>query len=223
MGLSGMQEDEEWPTGRVTVTLEGGEPDYRIDHPAAWDRIEPLAEPVEAGLVYHGSLALRDADSRQALSSLLSSTAAPVFVDINLRAPWWRRETVLDAVRRANWVKLNQQELSEIAPQLGPEGFIETFALDGLILTLGAAGARCLTADGGDVSVVPTVAARVVDTVGAGDALTSVMICGILQGWPPALALARAQEFASGICAQRGATVRDPGFYRHFLEQWVSG
>jgi fructokinase len=221
MDPTGMQQDGELPTGRVTFSLEGGEPDYRIDHPVAYDRIQPPAGLAPASLVYHGTLALRDALSRRALAVLLDSTSAPVFVDVNLRAPWWDRDVVLECVRRASWVKLNHEELDSLAGRMDPADFLERFDLDGLIITMGARGARCLTAAGVDVSVAPSATGELVDTVGAGDALASVMICGLLRGWVPGLALERAQAFASAICGQRGATVNDPDFYRHFLAQWA--
>jgi fructokinase len=222
MDLGGLQEDADWPTGNVSVTLDRGEPAYAIDHPVAYDRIQPPVGAVEAGLVYHGSLALREEKSRQALMQVLDATRAPVFVDVNLRAPWWGRDRVLASVRRASWVKLNQEELELLAPGLSPGEVLESFCLDGLILTRGAQGAQCLTRAGADVRVAPAVNGRVLDTVGAGDALASVMIHALLEGWEPGLALDRAQAFASAICSRRGATVREPAFYREFLALWMS-
>ena len=63
---------------------------------------------------------------------------------------------------------------------------------------------------------------EVVDTVGAGDALSSVMILGLCKQWPLELTLERAQAFASAIVGQRGATVSEPAFYQAFDEQWRS-
>jgi fructokinase len=222
MDLAGLQEDADWPTGKVSVTLENGEPIYAIEHPAAFDRIQPPAGSANAGLVYHGSLALRDAASRQALAKVLEDNRVPVFVDVNLRAPWWGRENVLESVRRASWVKLNQEEREMLAPGLSPREVLDSFRLDGLILTQGAQGAQCLTRAGADVRVAPCGNGWVLDTVGAGDALASVMIHALLEGWEPVLALERAQAFASAICTQRGATVGEPAFYRQFLDRWRS-
>jgi fructokinase len=65
-------------------------------------------------------------------------------------------------------------------------------------------------------------ATAVVDTVGAGDAFASVMIHGLLEQWPPELALRRAQMFASALVGVRGATVSDRAFYRPFVDAWNS-
>ena len=55
---------------------------------------------------------------------------------------------------------------------------------------------------------------RFVDAVGAGDAFTAVVVAGLGAGRQPAEILARAARFAAAICGIRGATDRDPQFYR---------
>jgi fructokinase len=67
---------------------------------------------------------------------------------------------------------------------------------------------------------VPQGSGAVTDTVGAGDAFTSVVMLGLLQGWEVPLMLERAQAFASAITRIRGATCTDPGFYRTFTASW---
>jgi fructokinase len=94
------------------------------------------------------------------------------------------------------------------------------YDLRGLLLTLGASGAVLHTRDGGPVEVSPPGEIELVDTVGAGDAFASVMILGLVNQWPAQLTLRRAQDFASRIVGQQGATVSDPAFYRPFIEEW---
>ena len=60
----------------------------------------------------------------------------------------------------------------------------------------------------------------VIDTVGAGDAFTSVIILGLLRDWPLQLTLERAQDFASALIGIRGATLQDKAFYRAFTDPW---
>jgi fructokinase len=78
-----------------------------------------------------------------------------------------------------------------------------------------------LTSGGEEFTVVPQGLGEVIDTVGAGDAFTSVMALGLLSGWEPPLMLERAQAFASAITRIRGATCNDPGFYRPFIDHWA--
>lgn len=220
MDMHGLQSDPRLPTGRVQVSIEDGEPSYEIVRPAAWDAIEAPPDPPRCALLYHGSLALRSEQSRQTWQALRQAGPAIVFVDVNLRPPWWERERVLQDLRGAHWVKLNRDELEQLAPGAAAESFMASLGLRGLLLTEGSGGARLLTADGAEFVTQPAGDVEVVDTVGAGDALASVMILGLLRGWPLQSALDRAQAFASAIVGRRGATVRDPEFYAPFTDRF---
>lgn len=226
MRRDGVQLDPEHPTGRVTVTLDGGEPSYEIVADSAYDFIAADALPAaEPGLIYHGSLALRNPVSRETLKVLKSRAKALIFVDVNLRAPWWQRDSVLELMDDADWVKLNRDELAllgeggsdEIA---AAERFCAKHRLEGLVLTLGADGALALQAGQEPLQVSPEPGVEVVDAVGAGDAFASVLILGLRLAWPLETTIERAQAFASVLVQQRGATVSDPRLYRSFLKQW---
>jgi len=220
MDRSGLQLDAALPTGRVDVTLVDGEPQYEIVHPAAWDAIE-AAEP-RPGWLYHGSLALRDERSRAALEALAGP--AMIFLDVNLRDPWWDKSMVHNAMHRASWVKLNEAELRCLASGKGDlpglaDRVFQAFALDGLIVTRGAAGALVM-GQRERVDAGPEAAVSVVDTVGAGDAFSSVILLGLRRGWPLTVSVERALAFAAAICGVRGATVARRSFYTAFLERW---
>lgn len=224
MDRSGIQVDRELPTGVVEVRFEGKEPHYEIVHPSAWDAIAAVPVQAPASLLYHGSLAARETRSAQSLATLRQDSGAPVFMDVNLRTPWWRNDAVLEQVGSARWVKLNVDELR----LLGDDGsvpeaagqFLVRHGLKGLVVTMGAEGALAMTADGDVARSAPPAAIEVRDTVGAGDAFSAVMITGLLKNWHPERTLQRAMEFAAAICGHRGAIVRDPRFYRPFLARW---
>lgn len=225
MDRSGLQVDPHLPTGRVEVGLVDGEPHYDIVHPVAWDAIEATTGP--GGWLYHGSLALRDARSRSALDALAAAEGLRIFLDVNLRPPWWDRETVLARLADAHWVKLNEDELDRLAPAgenlaERARALFERNDLEGLIVTRGAAGAVVLDPTGVAGAAPAAERVTVVDTVGAGDAFSSVMIHGLRRGWPLETALERALAFAAAICGQRGATVADPAFYAPFLDAWCA-
>lgn len=227
MNTSGLQTDPDLPTGRVRVLFEDGEPGYDIVHPAAWDAIAAGPAVPACGLLYHGSLALRDETSRNTLQRLRGNGPSLVFVDVNLRPPWWNREQVLANVQGAQWVKLNHHELDELAggdaAGDGVARFIESNDLEGLLVTAGENGATVYTARGEEFRARPMPATEVVDTVGAGDALSSVMILGLMRGWQLQTAVDRAQAFASAIVGRRGASVDDPAFYEPFISAWGRG
>jgi len=89
-----------------------------------------------------------------------------------------------------------------------------------LIVTRGAAGAVVLASGGEEFMVRPRAHSEITDTVGAGDAFTSVVMLGLLRGWGVPQMLEHAQAFASAITGIRGATHNDPGFYQPFNEDW---
>ncbi|MBK1719051.1 carbohydrate kinase family protein [Thiocystis violacea] len=230
LDTSGLQTDPEHPTGRVRVSLVDGEPSYAILPERAYDFIRAPMDSGSVGLLYHGTLALRGPVSASTLLGLKRGIPDLVFLDVNLRDPWWTLETTLGLVTDADWVKLNRDELVRLSageagasawplPDLARR-FLERHALSGLVVTLGGEGAFGLTPEGGLERVAPAPALEVVDTVGAGDAFTAVILLGLLQGWPLATTLARAQTFASRIVARRGATGTDRALYQPFLDHW---
>lgn len=226
METAGLQTDSRHPTGRVTVRFVDGEPSYEIDEPCAYDAIEAIGtDAVDCALFYHGSLALRSPISSDTVQKLRSSASATVFIDVNLRRPWWKRETVLAMLQHAHWVKLNVDELGLLGSADGDvshraAAFLTGHSLDGLVLTEGSAGAVVFAAGDDPVAVRPDADIEVIDTVGAGDAFAAVMILGLMRGWQPGVSLPRAQAFASAVVGQRGATASDPAFYRPFIDDW---
>ncbi len=227
MSTAGLQFDPVHATGEVDITLTDGEPRYEILPHRAYDYIRGEAiPPVTPQLIYHGSLALRNTESRQALSALQSAADCPIFLDVNLRSPWWQRDKILEMLSQAHWVKLNEHELAQLT---GVEGCIEERArqfqrdynLEGLVVTQGDKGAFAMSGEQPFAAITPSPALEVVDTVGAGDAFTSVLILGLHHGWPLQQTLERAQKFASQLVGRRGATVDDRDFYQMFAQLWA--
>lgn len=225
MDTSLLQTDKQYPTGRVNVTFSDGEPAYDIVHPCAYDAIETLPQVPACGLLYHGSLALREKKSQRALAQLKTCRPKTVFIDVNLRPPWYQARQVRQILYTANWVKLNTNELNVLHPneKIGSAiaaDFLHEYGLDGLVLTHGTEGAELITGSGKHFKVRPEKNIEVVDTVGAGDAFASIIILGLRNDWPLDITLRRAQLFASKLVGNRGATVSDPDFYQSFINQW---
>src|ERR1035438_4452878 len=114
---SHLQVDPAHETGRVTVILKQGQPEYVIHQPAAWDFLElsddwlQLAERADA--ICFGSLAQRSLESRQTIQTLAaqtSSTCVRVY-DVNLRAPFYSGEIVQESLELATVVKMNDAEV----------------------------------------------------------------------------------------------------------------
>ncbi|HEY8158727.1 MAG TPA: carbohydrate kinase [Methylobacter sp.] len=218
--------DPDHPTGTVQVIIDDGEPSYEILAEQAYDFI---ASQPDSGrkydVIYHGTLALRNPTSAQALRNLTAQHRGKVFIDVNLRAPWWHKETVNHWVGRAHWAKLNHDELMCLTlPQDTLQGtmrlFLAQHELEALVVTCGSRGALAVSQAGEKVEVAPTADLDVVDTVGAGDAFAAVLLLGMRLNWSLQLTMERAQSFASALVTQRGATVQDLSFYRPFIDAW---
>lgn len=227
------------PTGRVSISLQQGQPSYDILDHQAYDAIGSLPGGNDRGenygLLYHGSLALRHDHNRGTLRQWQERLDLPCFTDINLRPPWWQAGTVDLLLNQTRWVKLNDQELLSILnlptatsaqwPVLArqlldryPLGTGST-GLERVILTLGEHGALYIDREQ-VLQGEPVPVQNLQDTVGAGDAFAAVTILGLLREWPMPDTLQRALAFASAICARQGATTMDRDLYQTFTQTW---
>ena len=225
MDTRALQTDDSLSTGRVQIELDDGEPSYDIIEPCAFDNIDKTSELDSCSLLYHGSLALRNNQSKKAFQQLLLSRPSLVFVDVNLRSPWWKKETLLETLKHAHWVKLNTGELDLLYPSGKAtkerlSSFMNDYCLEGIVLTHGDKGAEMLTANNEHYTVEPTKITQIQDTVGAGDAFSSIVIMGLKNNWLLSDTLERAQQFASAIVQNRGAIVNDKSFYIDFMKTW---
>ena len=227
MDASGMQLDSRHPTGTVSVSFDAGEPCFDIVAARAYDFIDANALPPlpDKSVIYHGSLALREETSRNALVKLKQLAGAPSFVDINLRPPWWEKPVIDQVMRDAQWLKLNAGELDMITPEAkgfhdGINMVMKNTRLNYLVVTRGDEGALLVERSGQRFQVDINEATEVVDTVGAGDAFSSVLLLGNIRDWPVVVSLQRAQDFANAIVGVRGATTRNTEVYQHFIKDW---
>lgn len=226
MTTAGLQLDSTHPTGEVRVSLREGQPRFDILADRAYDHIQAdVMPPLTPSLVYHGSLGLRLPDSATALEQLLQRHSVPVFMDVNLRPPWWERDRLVRLLDQACWVKINDDELETLVTgssdlQAKAHTLMQRHGLKWVIVTRGAQGAFVLDSEGEFNETAPAAATPVVDTVGAGDAFASVCLLGLLRSWPIPLIMERAQQFASLLVGQRGATSNDPVLYEPLVIEW---
>lgn len=207
------------PTGTVRATLDAaGIASYRIARGVAWDRIaKPRAgrrrHPPAA--IVHGTLALRDAPNRRSLAQLFELWPAALRVlDLNLRPPFDCGLPVRRALERAQFVKLNDEELGRLmgarprkppALERAARRFCKAHDLSRLCVTAGAQGAGLLWNDRWFWEEGRPTAVR--DTVGAGDAFLATLLAGLLaHGLAPAHALANACRVGEFVAARDGAT-----------------
>lgn len=226
MNTQGLQLDSKHETGVVDVTFNEGEPSYDIVKNSAWDFIDfaELPKLDKQSLLYHGSLSLRNSESERSYTLLKEHFPDSIFVDVNLRPPWWNLSQITTVLRDAQWVKLNLDELSLIVPNESEtinqaRYLMAQYKLDLVVVTQGEQGAIAITKTEA-FYVKPEHTTPVVDTVGAGDAFTSVLLLGLHKDWSLQQIIDRAQQFASEVVGLRGATTNDKTFYQPFINRW---
>lgn len=227
MNITGLQIDNEHPTGKVQVELINEEPHYDIVENSAYDFIDSDSLPsLEKNcILYHGTLCLRNTCSANTLAQIKNTISPRVFLDINLRNPWWKNSLIESLLKQTSWLKLNEEELSLIMTENNDistkvKHLFSTYPLTNITITKGKKGGMSFTSEGIKQEIVPPPSTSVVDTVGAGDAFSSVLLLGIIKNWELSQTLKRAQEFASSIVGIQGATIKDKSFYQSFLKLW---
>ncbi|MBC7363537.1 MAG: carbohydrate kinase [Candidatus Aminicenantes bacterium] len=216
-----IQVDRIHPTGTVKVRLDANKvPTFTIEENAAWDFLErneslqQLAKKAEA--ICFGSLAFRSVVTGETINCFLDQASPDclLVLDINLRAPFFSPELIKKLLEKADVLKLNEGELDIIAGYFYPDlkeelplcrRLIQDYQLALVALTKGEKGSWLVTSK--QESYHPAFPVTVVDTVGAGDAFTSVLVAGLLKGQSLEEINKQANWVASRVCAEKGAWV----------------
>jgi fructokinase len=211
------------PTGAVRVEVSAsGRPSFHIQSSCAWDFIPwspalgQLAAKADA--VSFGCVAQRTDVSRETITSFLKAMRPEALriLDINLRPPYYNKETVLTSLRLANVLKLNEQELLVLQEMVGLSGTEESilrkllreFKLRCVAVTRGPEGSMMASLE--QKVECPGMKVKVVDAVGAGDAFTAGMALGLLWGLPLSVTNELCCRIAAFVCSKSGATPRLP-------------
>lgn len=233
MDTRAMQISDSCPTGQVTVSFNDGEPAYEIVQDQAYDNMDlgfvlDHLKLDHYSLLYRGTLIVRTSNSRSIFDAIKENVDLPAFIDINLRPPWWSYDDIQHALSNGCWVKMNKEELATVTKshhlsddeiKITAQNLLSDYDLESLIVTLGSEGALYVTKS--EVFQGPPVQVdELIDTVGAGDSFSAVLIMGLMYGWPQDQTLHRALDFAAAVCSMRGATTSDHGFYTSFLDKW---
>jgi fructokinase len=218
----------DYPTGQVNVTLDAaGKAAFEIAENTAWDHVDWSTDfkqlAARADAICFGTLAQRSRSSRDTIRRFVESTRPGCLriLDINLRSPFWTDEVVRDSLQLANVLKLNDSELPTLASVLGLTGstdellskLLKTFNLQLVAFTRGADGAVLINSTG-EQSDQPAPPAKIVDTVGAGDAYTAALAIGLLDAAPLEQINAWGNKVAAFVCSQPGGTPQLPGHLR---------
>ncbi|NHE55459.1 carbohydrate kinase family protein [Cyclobacterium plantarum] len=184
-----------YPTGTVNVDDRDKENiKYEIVKPAAWDYIlwsEEMDKAVRnADAFIFGTLGARNETSKATLEKLLETPALKVF-DINLRPPFYTADLLEYLLKKADILKLNEDELTLLADfydlpnkmEAALEKLTELFEFDMICITLGSKGAAIYQE--GEIISHPGYPVAVKDTVGSGDAFLAGFVSKYLSRESP--------------------------------------
>lgn len=226
LGISTISVLQGVPTSTVDARIDSsGAATYTIHENVAWDHLpvtdEVLNLAAEANGMNYGSLAQRGELGRastHAILDIINPDAVKVF-DVNLRPPFIDKAVLDTGMARATVVKMNHDELPQIGHMFGwtptPEAtvvqLLEAYPGVGhVVVTKADEGAWWQPRGKRLIHRKPPKPEKIVDTVGAGDAVTAVIMMGLLKGWREGDILDSAMEVASFVCTQRGGTPELP-------------
>lgn len=204
-------------TSLVKVHLDAcGSASYEIVYPCAWDRIQveeaALQRVAESDAFIYGSLSTRDEVSRKTLEQLVEKAKFKIF-DVNLRPPHYDTGRLLDMMKKADLIKLNDDELYELSKAYGSkhnsiEQNIQFLAkLSGtprICVTLGSHGA--IYFENGELYRHCGYRVKVADTVGSGDSFLAGLTYKLLNNTPPQEAVSFACALGALVASHHGAT-----------------
>ena len=223
------QKDKTYKTGEVLVHLDAsGTASYTISKDVAWDYIQ-LTENIknkvsEADAFIFGTLAARSEVSRVTLMALLDLAKFRV-LDVNLRPPHYTKEILEIVLQKADFIKMNDEELFEIVNLFGFESrdekecilhVVKKFETKQICVTRGSKGAILYT--NGSFYNHPGYKVKVVDTVGAGDTFLATLLIQILQGQNPDTALDYASALGAMVAGSEGA---NPNFTKQEITAFM--
>ncbi len=140
--------------------------------------------------VYGTLAAFRGNLTRRSIKNLFAALSASLrFYDVNLRKHYYSMKIVRDFATNADILKLNDDEAELLSPMLfGAKlplcEFAATaareFDLSAVVITRGENGALGFSASEGCVEI-PGIKAKVIDTVGAGDAFSAAFLLEYLE------------------------------------------
>jgi fructokinase len=211
-----IQVGEEYKTGVVNVMVnEKGNASYDILYPSSWDKIaltnDMIEKVSESDVFIFGSLICRDETSRSTLYTLLDKAKYKV-LDANLRAPYYTMEVLNELMLKADFIKLNDEELWEISRKLESpynsfeqniKFIAEKTNTKQVCVTKGAFGAVLYYNDKFYYNSGYFI--KVADTVGAGDSFLATLIVRLLRGKSPQKSLNYACAIGALVAGQEGA------------------
>jgi len=134
-----------------------------------------------------------------------------VVYDLNFRKNYYSKKIILDSMQNSNILKLNLEELKILTnlkisvkgkKEKQLEYLLKKFDLKLIALTMAEEGSMLATKS--EISYLPAIDVKIIDTVGAGDAFTASAVVSFANGINLKQTHLKAVEIASFVCSKNG-------------------
>lgn len=198
------------PTGTCFVTFnEKDIPQYKISENVAYDYIKIPEIKSKFDALAFGTMALRSENNKNVLKKILKDFSfEEIFVDVNIRAPFYGEESIIFCLSNATILKISEEELPIVSKTVLKQTmnvnnsaieFAKAFKnLRLIIVTRGDKGAFCYDAINQKSYECEAQKIEVVSTVGAGDSFGA----SFLLSYHKTKDIEKSLEFATKISAE---------------------
>ena len=205
-----------FPTSEVKVIVnKKGEAKYDITYPCAWDKIKDIKLYQDAvkksNMLIFGSLATRDEVSRKTLFNLINLSKFNVF-DVNLRPPHFSYTTLINLMKKSDFIKFNEEELEIISKKLGSNF---NSINDNIEYISKKTKTKMICVSKGENGAVLFInnkyyyqsgfKVKVIDTVGSGDSFFATILEGLISKKPYDVVLKKACAIGAIVASKKGA------------------
>ena len=207
---------DNFPTSEVKVMVnKKGEAKYDITYPCAWDKIKVIKLYQDAvkksNMLIFGSLASRDEVSRKTLFNLINLSKFNVF-DVNLRPPHFSYTTLINLMKKSDFIKFNEEELEIISKKLGSNF---NSINDNIMYISKKTKTKMICVSKGENGAILFInnkyynqngfKVKVIDTVGSGDSFLATILEGLISKKPYDLILKKACAIGAIVASKKGA------------------
>ena len=207
---------DNFPTSEVKVMVnKKGEAKYDITYPCAWDKIKVIKLYQDAvkksNMLIFGSFASRDEVSRKTLFNLINLSKFNVF-DVNLRPPHFSYTTLINLMKKSDFIKFNEEELEIISKKLGSNF---NSINDNIMYISKKTKTKMICVSKGENGAILFInnkyynqngfKVKVIDTVGSGDSFLATILEGLISKKPYDLILKKACAIGAIVASKKGA------------------
>ena len=201
-------------TGKCYVSLDkNAVPSYEIVDDVAYDYIQMPKIDENIDIIVFGSLVLRNDNNKNVLKELLDTYSfSDVFVDINIRAPFYSYKSIRFCLDNATILKISEEELPVVMKNVfGEFASLKDSArkisdmfnqIKIIIITRGEKGSCCYDCNAGEFFWANAEQTNLVSTVGAGDSFGAAFLTKYMENKNYDICLEFASKISALVCSK---------------------